>query len=55
MLPINNTSAENLATWFAGELLARLEQRFGLTQVRRLRVSVSETDGQAGVYCFERD
>ena len=55
VLPINNSSAENLATWFGGELLSRLEDRFGITQVRSLRVAVSETDGQAGVYRFERD
>ena len=55
VLPINNSSAENLATWFGRELLSRIEDRFGITQVRKLRVSVSETDGQAGVYRFDRD
>lgn len=54
ILPINNTSAENLATWFGSELLSRLESRFGSSQVRRLRVAVSETDGQSGVYRFDR-
>ena len=54
VLPINNSSAENIATWFGHQLLARLEERFGATQVRKLRVALSETDGQAGVYLFER-
>ena len=55
VLPISNTSAENLATWFGRELLSRLEKRFGASQVRKLRVGVSETDGQSGVFRFERD
>ena len=54
-LPITNTSAENLATWFGKQLLERLEARFGISQVRKLRVAVSETDGQSGVYRFDRD
>ena len=54
VLPINNTSAENLATWLGKELLSRLEDRFGVSQVRPLQVGVSETDGQSGVYRFHR-
>ena len=50
VLPINNTSAENLAMWFGRELMRRLSERFGSTQLRRLRVSISETSGQRGVY-----
>jgi 6-pyruvoyltetrahydropterin/6-carboxytetrahydropterin synthase len=50
ILPINNSSVENLATWFGRELRERLEKRFGRSQVRRLRVSISETPGQSGVY-----
>ena len=49
-LPVNNTSVENLAMWFGRELRRRLEERFGHTQVRRLRVAISETPGQSGVY-----
>jgi 6-pyruvoyltetrahydropterin/6-carboxytetrahydropterin synthase len=49
-LPINNTSVENLATWFGVELRRRLSERFGRSQVRRLRVAISETPGQRGVY-----
>ena len=53
VLPINNPSAENFATWLGRELVRRLEQRFGRTQVRKLRVAISETSGQRGVYYFE--
>lgn len=53
VLPINNTSSENLAGWLGGELLARLGQRFADVEVRRLRVGVEETSGQCGVYTFE--
>ena len=48
-LPIDNSSVENLATWFGRELRLRLEEQFGCSQVRRLRVEISETPGQSGV------
>ncbi|MFP6686567.1 MAG: 6-carboxytetrahydropterin synthase [Polyangiaceae bacterium] len=51
-LPINNTSAENLSTWMGSELRRRLTERFGATQVRKLRLAVSETSGQRGVYYY---
>jgi len=51
-LPINNTSAENLATWIGRELVRRISERFGKTQIQRLKLSVSETSGQWGVYHF---
>jgi 6-pyruvoyltetrahydropterin/6-carboxytetrahydropterin synthase len=50
VLPLNNTSVENLATWFGRELHGRLVERFGASQVRRLSVAISETPGQRGVY-----
>jgi hypothetical protein len=50
ILPINNSSVENLATWFGRELQGRLAERFGDSQVRRLRVAISETPGQRGVF-----
>jgi 6-pyruvoyltetrahydropterin/6-carboxytetrahydropterin synthase len=53
VLPINNSSSENLARWFAGELRTRLTRRFADLALRRLRVSVEETAGQAGVYTLE--
>ena len=53
VLPINNSSSENLACWFARELRRRVEERFADVHVARLRVSVEETAGQRGVYLFE--
>lgn len=53
VLPINNSSSENLATWFGRELLARLGARFADVRVSRLRVAVEETSGQRGVYLRE--
>ncbi len=55
VLPINNTSVENLATWFGHTLRSRLVDRFGASQVRRLRVAISETSGQSGVYEYRTD
>ena len=52
VLPINNTSSENLAGWFARELRRLLEQRFPDVVVRELRVAVEETSGQRGVYRY---
>lgn len=55
VLPINNTSAENLSTWIGRELVRRIGERFGKTQIQRLKLSVSETSGQWGVYYFADD
>ena len=55
VLPINNTSAENLSTWVGRELLARLARRFDDLVVERLRVAVEETAGQRGVYTYARE
>ncbi|MCC7015119.1 MAG: 6-carboxytetrahydropterin synthase [Planctomycetes bacterium] len=55
VLPINNTSSENLAGWVARELRRRLQARFEELEIARLRVSVEETAGQAGVYTYQRD
>lgn len=52
VLPINNTSAENFAAWLGWALFRRLQESFGRLSVRRLRVAVSETSGQAGVYTY---
>jgi hypothetical protein len=52
VLPMNNTSAENLASWIGRELVEQIGQRFGRTQIQRLRLSVSETPGQWGVYYY---
>jgi 6-pyruvoyltetrahydropterin/6-carboxytetrahydropterin synthase len=55
VLPINNTSAENFAAWLGRSLLAELRKTFGVVSVQRLRLSVSETHGQAGVYTYRDD
>jgi 6-pyruvoyl-tetrahydropterin synthase len=52
VLPINNSSAENFAAWIGRTLLARLRERFGQVAVRTLRLAVSETKGQSGVYTY---
>ena len=54
VLPINNTSSENLATWFGRELHRRIAARFEDLDMMRLRVSIEETSGQAGVYMYEK-
>lgn len=53
VLPINNTSSENLATWFGRELSRVLHDRFADVDIARLRVAVEETSGQRGVYLNE--
>jgi 6-pyruvoyltetrahydropterin/6-carboxytetrahydropterin synthase len=52
VLPINNTSSENLAGWFGRELRRIFGERFPDVPVRELRVGVEETSGQRGVYSF---
>ena len=52
MLPVNNASAENFATWLGRELRSRLADRHGETHIDALVVSVSETPGQRGVYRY---
>lgn len=54
VLPINNTSSENLATWFGRELRRRLGVAFPDIHVDMLRLSVEETSGQRGVWRFDR-
>ncbi len=55
VLPINNTSSENLATWIGRELRRRLGQRFPDVELNRMRLAVEETSGQRGIYYFDRD
>ena len=54
VLPINNTSSENLATYLGRELKELVPQRFPEVEVLRLRLAVEESQGQRGVYLFER-
>ena len=55
VLPINNTSAENLAAWFARSLHSKLVDEFGSMRVKMLRIYVSETSGQSGVFTMSED
>lgn len=50
VLPVNNTSAENLAAWFGRELLRRLRKRFPEVTPRAVQVAVEESPGQRAVY-----
>jgi len=52
VLPVNNTSAENLATLLGRQLLERVRGRYPEVEVRALTVAVEETPGQRGVYHF---
>jgi 6-pyruvoyltetrahydropterin/6-carboxytetrahydropterin synthase len=47
LLPIDNTTAERLAEWFAGRLREALAER-GATNVTSLTVGIEEMPGQAG-------
>lgn len=51
-LPIDNSTAERLAEWFAERLRAALAGR-GAGAVRRLSVGIEEMPGQAGWYTVE--
>jgi 6-pyruvoyltetrahydropterin/6-carboxytetrahydropterin synthase len=54
ILPINNTSSENLAGFIGQELLKRLERRFPDLVIRDFSLSVEETPGQCGIYRISR-
>jgi 6-pyruvoyltetrahydropterin/6-carboxytetrahydropterin synthase len=51
VLPITNSSAENLATWVGGQIRDRMRERWPTLRVLRLEVGVEETPGQRGIYC----
>ncbi len=53
VLPINNTSAENLAGYLGRRLFARLEEDFPAASIKRLVFGVEETPGQQGVVTIE--
>ena len=55
VLPINNTSSENFATWIGRELRERLECRFPGSLIERLQVAVEETSGQRGYWAYSAD
>lgn len=50
VLPIGNTSAENLAAWFGRTLRARMRTRWPQLRVGQLDVGVEETTGQRGTW-----
>ena len=51
-LPIDNSTAERLAEWFAVRLRAALAEQ-GADSIRRLTVGIEEMPGQAGWYTAE--
>jgi 6-pyruvoyltetrahydropterin/6-carboxytetrahydropterin synthase len=55
VLPLNNLSAENLATWVGRQLLRRLGARFPELVVRELTCGVEETAGQRGIWHWTAD
>ena len=55
VLPLNNTSAENLSAHLGRELKRRIERAFPDVEIRSLRLAVEETPGQRGVYRFSPD
>lgn len=55
VLPMNNTSSENLATWVGRELVRRLGERFPEVHPAKLLCAVEETSGQRGVYEYRPD
>ena len=55
VLPINNTSVENLAAWFGRTLYERLVKEFPAAHLRILEVDVAETAGQYAIYRYEAD
>ncbi len=48
VLPINNTSSENLAAYVGRRLMTLLGERFPGVRIARLLLAVEETDGQRG-------
>ena len=53
VLPINNTSAENLAGYVGNQLMERIRKRFSGVPLKRITVGVEETPGQQGVFTLE--
>ena len=50
VLPISNTSAENLAAWFGRTLRERMRPAWPQLRVQCLSVGIEETPGQRGVW-----
>jgi 6-pyruvoyltetrahydropterin/6-carboxytetrahydropterin synthase len=52
VLPIDNSTAERLAEWVAGELVEHLGRQPG-AKLRKLTVGIEEMPGQAGWYTVD--
>jgi hypothetical protein len=50
VLPIGNSSAENLAAWFGRTLRDRMRSRWPTLVVHSLSVGIEETPGQRGIW-----
>lgn len=50
VLPIGNSSAENLAAWFGRTLRERMRKAWPSLVVRELAVGIEETPGQRGIW-----
>ena len=48
ILPVNNTTAEQLAEWMGGQLLDSLKAQ-GITNIEKLIMGVDENEGQWGI------
>lgn len=55
VLPVNNTSVENLASYLIDDLSKRFAERFPKIALRKLRIAVEETSGQRGVCTWQAD
>lgn len=55
VLPINNTSVENLASYLLDELVRRFGERFPEVPISELTVFVEETVGQRGICTYRAD
>ncbi|MCZ7576151.1 MAG: 6-carboxytetrahydropterin synthase [Chloroflexi bacterium] len=51
-LPLENTTAECISEWFAGQLLEALQAQ-GATHLRKLTVGIEEMPGQTGWYTLD--
>ena len=50
VLPISNSSAENLAAWFGRTLRERIHEHWHDLHIQEMSVGVEETPGQRGVW-----
>ena len=55
VLPITNSSAENLATWVGRTLRSRMAEAWPDLSIGMLEVAVEETPGQRGIYTATED